>query len=273
MPRARNIKPAFFKNESLADVDIPARLLFVGLWTLSDFRGNLEYRPRRIKAEIYPYDEIDIISHLLDLEKSGLIRIYSVLGQEYINIPNFAKHQRPHINEQRSGSEIPEHTEKDAQAIDSKELAINSELERNQSGLVALNPESCFLNPDTLNAECGKPEPKPKNNGRMARPTIQELITEFEGRVIDHEVQAASFLNHYESNGWKVGKNAMKSWKHAVTNWITRGKQNGQHQQAFGERGKTLSKSERRDEAARRYLEGNDDDGVARPSSHEVGSR
>jgi uncharacterized protein YdaU (DUF1376 family) len=66
-----------------------------------------------------------------------------------------------------------------------------------------------------------------KQSGRMKRPTIQELMTEFEGRVIDHEVQAASFLNHYESNGWKVGKNPMKSWKHAVTNWITRGKQNG----------------------------------------------
>lgn len=273
MPRARNIKPAFFKNESLADVAIPARLLFVGLWTLSDFRGNLEYRPRRIKAEIYPYDEVDIIPLLSDLNQSGLIRIYSVLGQEYINIPNFAKHQRPHINEQRSGSGIPEHAGKDAQAIDSKGLAINTELERNQSGVVALNPESCFLNPDTLNAECGKPEPKPKNNGRMARPTLDELVDEFDGRVTNPLDQAQAFLNHYESNGWKVGKNPMKSWKHAVTNWITRGKQNGTGQQAFEKRGQSLSKSERRDEAARRYLEENNDDGVAGTSSYEVGTR
>ena len=233
MPRARNIKPAFFKNESLADVAIPARLLFIGLWTLSDFRGNLEYRPRRIKAEIYPYDEIDIATYLTDLEKSGLIRIYSALGQKYISIPNFGKHQRPHINEQRSGSEIPEYAENRAQTVDTKGLAIKTELEPTQSGPVALNPESCSLNPDTLNAECGKPEPKPKNNGRMARPTIEDLEFEFDGRVVNASQESQAFLNHYESNGWKVGKNPMKSWKHAVTNWITRSKSNGQGGQSY----------------------------------------
>ena len=28
-----------------------------------------------------------------------------------------------------------------------------------------------------------------------------------------------SFLNYYESNGWKVGKNPMKDWKAAVRTW------------------------------------------------------
>lgn len=27
------------------------------------------------------------------------------------------------------------------------------------------------------------------------------------------------FVNHYESNGWKVGKNPMKSWSHSLVNW------------------------------------------------------
>ena len=27
------------------------------------------------------------------------------------------------------------------------------------------------------------------------------------------------FRNYYESNGWRVGKNPMKSWTHALTNW------------------------------------------------------
>lgn len=253
MPRARNIKPAFFKNESLADVTISARLLFVGLWTLSDFRGNLECRPRRIKAEIYPYDEVDISSLLSDLNKLGLIRIYSVLGQDYINIPNFGKHQRPHINEQRSGSEIPEHKESVSQVVDSKGLTIKPELEPAQSSLVALNPESCFLNPDILNPECGNPEPK--RNGRMARPTIDILVVEFGDRVSDPVIQAQSFLNHYESNGWKVGKNPMKSWKHAVTNWITRGKSNGNGNKPNQQSRPT--RSEKSDQAARDYIESN----------------
>lgn len=32
-------------------------------------------------------------------------------------------------------------------------------------------------------------------------------------------VDADKFINYYESNGWKVGKNSMKDWKAAVRNW------------------------------------------------------
>ena len=49
MSRARNIKPAFFKNELLAELDAFDRLLFIGLWCLADREGRTEDRPKRIK--------------------------------------------------------------------------------------------------------------------------------------------------------------------------------------------------------------------------------
>lgn len=55
---------------------------------------------------------------------------------------------------------------------------------------------------------------------RFVKPSISELILEFNTRVPDPLAEANKFLNYYESNGWKVGKNPMKSWKHAVTNWV-----------------------------------------------------
>ena len=39
------------------------------------------------------------------------------------------------------------------------------------------------------------------------------------------KVEAEKFVNYYTSNGWRVGKNPMKSWQHAVNNWITNAKQ------------------------------------------------
>lgn len=33
------------------------------------------------------------------------------------------------------------------------------------------------------------------------------------------EAECEKFFNYYESNGWKVGKNPMKSWPHALINW------------------------------------------------------
>ena len=33
-------------------------------------------------------------------------------------------------------------------------------------------------------------------------------------------------MNYYESNGWKVGRNPMKSWKGAVVTWMKNGYSN-----------------------------------------------
>jgi uncharacterized protein YdaU (DUF1376 family) len=123
----------------------------------------------------------------------------------------------------------------------------------------------------------GNANHKPKNHKPITntkkgfiKPTITELVDAFAGKVSDSAHQAGLFLCHYESNGWKVGKNSMKSWQHAVTNWITRSKSNGTSK-FTGQ--KVVSKSERRDEAARAYLEENNDDGVAGSSSYEVSPR
>tara|TARA_R110002073_G_scaffold205947_1_gene365735 strand:- start:244 stop:903 length:660 start_codon:yes stop_codon:yes gene_type:complete len=55
-------------------------------------------------------------------------------------------------------------------------------------------------------------------------PTLKEVCNEFDGRIQQPDEEALSFFNFYESNGWKVGKNPMKSWKAAATNWINRQK-------------------------------------------------
>ena len=39
------------------------------------------------------------------------------------------------------------------------------------------------------------------------------------------KIEAEKFVNYYESNGWKVGKNPMKSWTHAANTWLINSKQ------------------------------------------------
>jgi len=103
--RARNLKPGFFKNEDLAEIDPLGRLLFQGLWCMADREGRLEDRPKRIKAEILPYDSIDIEDLLSTLTSKNFIIRYDVGGGRFIQVINFAKHQDPHYKE--SPSEIP----------------------------------------------------------------------------------------------------------------------------------------------------------------------
>lgn len=108
MPRARNIKPAFFKNEILIELPFEARLLFIGLWTLADREGRLEDRPKRIKMEIFPADNLDIESLLRLLHDAKFIIRYAAEGSGYIQIMNFTKHQMPHHKEISSAIPAPE---------------------------------------------------------------------------------------------------------------------------------------------------------------------
>lgn len=68
-------------------------------------------------------------------------------------------------------------------------------------------------------------EPKADESGAskkraslMQIPSIEEVKLHF-AKIGLPETEAFKFYGHYESNGWRVGKNPMKSWVGASTNW------------------------------------------------------
>jgi len=67
----------------------------------------LEDRPRRIKAELFPYDDLDVDKLLTDLAQRGFVIRYGADGVPAIAIPGFLKHQRPNIREAASAITPP----------------------------------------------------------------------------------------------------------------------------------------------------------------------
>ena len=62
-----------------------------------------------------------------------------------------------------------------------------------------------------------------KNKGKTSRftpPTLQEVKNYIKEK--GYSIDAEAFIAFYDSNGWLVGKNKMKSWKSAVTTWAKR---------------------------------------------------
>lgn len=57
---------------------------------------------------------------------------------------------------------------------------------------------------------------KPPNK-RFIPPSVEEVAKYCAERKNGLDAQA--FIDHYESNGWKVGRNSMKDWKAAVRTW------------------------------------------------------
>ena len=106
MARSRNIKPGFFTNEDLVELDFSTRLLFAGLWTVADRAGRLQDRPKKIKIDVFPADNLDINAMLQALHDGGFIERYAVDGSKFIQILNWSKHQNPHHTEK--ASDIPD---------------------------------------------------------------------------------------------------------------------------------------------------------------------
>ena len=54
-------------------------------------------------------------------------------------------------------------------------------------------------------------------NKKFIKPTIEEVKQYCLER--NNNVDAEHFIDYYNSNGWKVGKNSMKDWKATIRNW------------------------------------------------------
>lgn len=65
----------------------------------------------------------------------------------------------------------------------------------------------------------------------FVKPTIEQL-KEYMREQGMNDI-AENWLNHYEANGWMVGKNKMKDWKASVRTWKTNQKNNSPSQQVI----------------------------------------
>lgn len=110
--RIRTIKPEFFKHEELFDLEqetgLPLRLAFAGIWCASDREGRFKWRPRALKADILPYDNVDFSRVLDALATRGFIVKYASPTRESEQIgciPSFHRHQI--VNNRELASELP----------------------------------------------------------------------------------------------------------------------------------------------------------------------
>jgi hypothetical protein len=155
MARARNIKPGFFKNEDLADLGPHVQLLFAGLWCLADREGILEDRPRYIKAELFPYYDMDVNGGLTLLHGAGFVKRYKVDGKPLIHILKFAEHQSPHNTERKStlpGPDVADEEEQDANPRQSTASEVNGGLTVDSRKHNDGNPPDSLI-PDSSNTD------------------------------------------------------------------------------------------------------------------------
>jgi hypothetical protein len=201
MARTRNLKPGFFTNDQLSEIEPLGRLLFQGLWCHADRAGRLLDRSKKLKAEILPYDRCNVDELLEKLTCSGFIRRYIVGEVKYIQVVTFSKHQNPHVKE--PPSEIPAPDEYRTSTVQAEEIPERA------------GPSSFPCLPSTLTLEPST------SNGKPGKPNLNEVVLYCHERK--NQVDPQKWFDYYSSNGWKVGRNSMKDWKAAVRTWERNG--------------------------------------------------
>lgn len=97
--RARTVRPGHCDDESLFDLPLIVRHLYLLLPMLADRAGRLEDRPRWIKAKLLRADSCNVNRALRLLEAAGKLIRYEVDGRRYLQLTDFAVDQRPHPKE------------------------------------------------------------------------------------------------------------------------------------------------------------------------------
>lgn len=98
-------------------------------------------------------------------------------------------------------------------------MNMNEEKEKN------MNEESVCAD-----AHCASADPTPKKTtSHFTPPSLADvkefLMTEKGLSEGDALLKAERFVSFYESKGWLVGKNRMKSWRAAMSGWLARDKE------------------------------------------------
>jgi hypothetical protein len=208
MARIRTIKPQHVNDKELSKISLQAHLFWVLSWCFSDDEGVIENDPLLLRSQLFPRRtdiRVEQVQQWIDqLVKARFMVPFTHEGEGYLLHRTFKIHQKI---DRPQPSKIP------------------SETIRRMIDEQSTNVRPCIVE-ESKGEECSvKGEAQAPPAQKFIKPSIYELENFFIERGLDEftaKAQAKLFLNYYESNGWKVGKNSMKSWPAAAGGWKER---------------------------------------------------
>ena len=180
-------------------------------------RGNkVELQPMQVAksvrdlADRWQWSVNKVRGYLYELEKGGYIDTQKTSVNQIITIKKYIVVNTQNDTQINTQTDTQNDTQTDTPII--KNNNVNNEnKEIVIEGVVVPNEQQTLPTPT---------KEKKRRSSVFVKPTLEECIAYANEKGFNWD--ASRFYNYYESNGWRVGRNPMKNWKAAMSNWNTK---------------------------------------------------
>jgi hypothetical protein len=194
----RILKESICTSDSIDNLSWFEEVLFYRLIVNCDDYGRFDGRPAIIKNRLFPLKEkltISTVSNAINtLASAGLVVLYVFEGKPFLYLPTWNEHQT--VRAKRSKYPAPDDSVKSSEIICKQ-----------------MQADVPVIQSNTISESNSYSEDKK----RFTPPTFDEVKAYCLERK--NSVDPQRFVDYYSSNGWKVGKNAMKDWRAAIRTW------------------------------------------------------
>lgn len=208
-------------ESSLMEEEIPVRYTFVIMLAIADSEGYVVGTDvaiaRRLNMPVKEFQrcvgilgEPDASSNSKDHDGRRVIASDSERGYLVVNYSKYReltsefqkrKYMREYMREYRQTEKASNSVKLTESYCKTDSNTVNTPLSVSESVSVSVS---------------GKGDARGK--GKFEKPDSESLKLQC-AKIGLPESEAERFLAYYESNGWRVGKNPMRSWPHALQNW------------------------------------------------------
>jgi len=224
MARIRTIKPEFPHSESMGRVSRDARLLFVSLWTICDDLGRARGASRILASLLFPYDDDApslIGGWLAELEREGCLWFYDVGGSRYVQVANWANHQRI---DKPSGAKCPDPREGSRVTREHSSGDLDRDLDQDHDLEKRRGVEGGPGGDPTPVPSADRPPPPPSRKpAARAIPPDWAPVTRHQTLAdelgVDLTAEAERYVDHAHANARRL-----VDWNAGFANWLRNAK-------------------------------------------------
>lgn len=181
-------------------------------------KGGRKYRPTKVESKVEEGSE-EGSTKVKEGTEEGASKVDQGKSKVESKVDTKVEEGRSKVEEGRSKveSKVKEGSEEGKSKVDPQKSKVNGGDNRGGKAPKTIRQEDL--------------EREGEKATRFSPPSLDEVRDEVErlGYAVDPE----RFIAHYESNGWRVGPNKMKSWKSALVTWHKRQKEEDAKRQSL----------------------------------------